>query len=86
MPVTKENMTRYVVEPVRISTKLVTLNNQVNTKQTTLIPDALKCVHRHDEYQSQITPIAVEYNLWCTYLTDHLNLDVLELAIVKLMD
>jgi len=49
MLITKENITRYVVEPVRIYTKLVTLNRQVHAKWSTLILDALKCLHRHDE-------------------------------------
>lgn len=44
MPVTKENITRYVVEPMRIYTKLVTLDNQVHAKRSTLIPDALECL------------------------------------------
>ena len=45
----------YVVEPVRI--------------YTTLVLDALECLHRHDQDHLQITPIAIEYNLWYTYLT-----------------
>lgn len=86
MSITKENITHYVVEPMRIYTKMVTLNSQMHVKRSTLIPDALKCLYRHGEDQPQITPIAVEYNLWRTYLTERLGLDVLELAIIKLVN
>lgn len=86
MPITKENIMCYVVEPIRIYTKLVTLNNQVNAKWTTLILDALECLYKHDEDQSQITPITTKYNLWCTYLTEKLNPDIHKLSIVKLMN
>ena len=86
MPITKENIMHYVVEPVRIYTKSITFNNQVHAKRSTLIPDALKCLHWHDEDQPQITSIAVEYNPWCTYFMEQLGLDILELAIIKLVN
>lgn len=86
MAITKEKITCYVVEPVRAYTKLVTLNNQVHAKWTTFIPDALKFLHQHDEDQLQITPIIVEYNLWRTYLTQQLDLDIPKLVIAKLIN
>lgn len=73
LQVTKENITRYAVEPVRMHTKLMTLANQVKGKRSTLILDALKCLHKHDEEQSKIAPIAAEYKLdtlasWNNYI------------------
>lgn len=49
IPITKENITHYVVEPIGMYTKLVTLSNQVNVKRTTSIPNALEFLQRHDE-------------------------------------
>jgi len=69
LTITKDNITGYVVELVRMYTKLVTLSNQVNSKRTTLITNALEHLHKHDEEKLQITHIVVEYKLWCTYLT-----------------
>lgn len=68
LPISRENIKHYIVEPVWLYTKLGTLNNHIRAKQNTLILDALECLHQHDEGQPQISPIAVEYNIWCTYL------------------
>lgn len=47
---------------------------------------ALEFLHIHDEEKYQTTPITTEYKLWHTYLTEKLNLDILELIIVKLIN
>lgn len=82
--ISKENIKRYIVEPMRIYTKLGTLNNHIHAKQNTLLSDALECLHRHDEGQPQISPIAAEYNIWRAYLTEKPGLNIPELAICRL--
>jgi len=86
MLVSVENIKRYIVEPVRPYTKLGTLNNHIHAKQNTLILDALELLHRHDEGQPPISPIVVEYNIWCTYLTEKVGLSILKLAICNLVN
>lgn len=40
--VMKETITQYVVEPIRIYTKLMTLSNWIKVKKNTLLSDALE--------------------------------------------
>lgn len=86
MLITREIINRCVVEPVRLYTKLGTLNNHIHAKRNTLLLDALERLHQHDEGQPQIFPIAAEYNIWCTHLTEKLGLNIPELAICRLVN
>lgn len=86
MLVSTKNIKRYIVEPVRLYTKFGTLNNHICAKRNSLIPDTLDCLHRHDEGQPPISPIAEEYNTWHTYLVEKLGLSILELAIYNLVN
>jgi len=51
MPITRENITCYVVELESLYTKLVTLNNQAHAKWNSLISYALVCLHRNAKDQ-----------------------------------
>lgn len=86
LQVMKETITQYVAEPMRIDTKFFTLSNHIKVKKSTLILDALKFLHRHDEEQQKVVTVPVEYKLWCTYLVEQLHLDVPELYITKLLE
>lgn len=45
MPISRENIKRYIVEPVKRYTTLGTLNNHIRAKRNTLILDTLECLH-----------------------------------------
>lgn len=51
MMISRENIKRYIVEPVRLYTKFGTLNNHTHAKWNTLVPDAWECLHQRDEGQ-----------------------------------
>ena len=59
---------KFIVTPVRIYTKLASLENQIKVKKATLIPDAFECIHRLKGDTPLISPFATEYLAWQTYL------------------
>lgn len=86
MSISRENIKNYIVELLRLYTKLGTLNNHIHVKYNTLLPDALECLHRQDEGQPQISPIAEKYNICHTYLTKNLGLNISKLSICRLVN
>jgi len=72
----KETITQYVIKPVRIYTKLVTLSNQIWVKNNTLIPNFLERLHKHREEQQKVVNIVAKYKLWHSYLVQELYVEV----------
>ena len=81
----KENLVKFIVTPIRIYTKLASLENQIEVKKETLILDSFECIHRLKEDTPLISPFSTEYHAWQTYLQDQLKINVPELEITKLI-
>ena len=64
----QENLSKFLVTPVWIYTKLASLSNPVTQKKETLNPNALECLHQLKEEIPLISPIAADYHAWKKFL------------------
>jgi len=69
MEAKKEVIAQYVIEFVKLHTKIKMLLKQVQAKKPILIPNALEFLTMHgDELQQKISMITGEYKVWKAYL------------------
>jgi len=69
MPISRENIKCYIIEPVRLYTKLGALNNHIHVKRTTLLLDALEFLHQHDEGKASHRSLPSQQNTTYGVLT-----------------
>ena len=66
----QENLVQFIMTPVRIYTKISSLSNQIMIKRDTLIPNAVEYLHRLREDTPQVSPVAMDYQAWQSYLKE----------------